>query len=223
MEGRFPNGLFVAMGNCKDPEREEEYNRWYDEVHIPDATSQSPLRNGVRFVNAELEPGQPKYLALYETDAEDLVAARGAVSEMAGRLRDAGRSTDLSESVLTAMVKSIGSTSSATAGKAVRSLLFVSLDCKDPEREEELSHWHGEVHQPDVLESGFYHSAYRYENPNPSDKLGKFVAIYETDLDPQTASAGTRSMWPKWNAMGHGNDLGILRTRLILHRLTPQS
>jgi hypothetical protein len=29
--------LAVAETNCSDPSREDEFNRWYDDIHVPDA------------------------------------------------------------------------------------------------------------------------------------------------------------------------------------------
>lgn len=33
--------LVAVDSNCSDPEREEEFNEWYNEVHLPD---QEPVR-----------------------------------------------------------------------------------------------------------------------------------------------------------------------------------
>ena len=35
MEGRFPNGILFVMSNCSDPSKEDEFNDWYTNIHLP--------------------------------------------------------------------------------------------------------------------------------------------------------------------------------------------
>jgi hypothetical protein len=35
MEGRYPNGLLLAITNCTDPSKEEEFNSWYNHQKTP--------------------------------------------------------------------------------------------------------------------------------------------------------------------------------------------
>ena len=35
MEGRYPTGLLLAITNCTDPSKSDEFNRWYNHMHIP--------------------------------------------------------------------------------------------------------------------------------------------------------------------------------------------
>ena len=39
MEGRYPNGLLLAVTDCNDLSKEEEFNYWYNHIHIPDVTA----------------------------------------------------------------------------------------------------------------------------------------------------------------------------------------
>ena len=36
MEGRKPTGVLGVMVNNKEPSKEDEFNKWYNETHIPD-------------------------------------------------------------------------------------------------------------------------------------------------------------------------------------------
>jgi hypothetical protein len=88
-EQALPRYSFVVLTNPVDGQ-EDEFNRWYDEVH---------LHNFLRFVEGAvsvqrfhyvdpLSDAPPwRYLAIYEWDAESPEAARAALS----RARDAGR------------------------------------------------------------------------------------------------------------------------------------
>jgi antibiotic biosynthesis monooxygenase (ABM) superfamily enzyme len=51
-----------------DPDHEEEFNRWYEEEHLPDRDGLPGFVSARRFVSHE---GGPKYLALYELENVD--------------------------------------------------------------------------------------------------------------------------------------------------------
>ena len=222
MEGRFPNAVLIALARLRDPARDEEINRFIDEMHFPDLQSTGLLTNATRFVNVDPQPDQPTYVNIYETYVEDVQEVRKSFAELRASLVEAGRMTDLSDTQWRIMPR-IGSMSSATAGKPVRGVLINSQNCKDPAREEEFSDWYSNVHIPDIFASGFFHSAYRYENDNPGGLFGKYVNLYETDLDPVEASNGIRGEREKWEAMGHTNDLGQVTLRLLVRPVYPKA
>jgi hypothetical protein len=59
--------------------KEDEYNRWYNEQHIPDVLNVPGFVAAQRFrlADAQMAPGpiKHKYLALYEIETDDLAAA----------------------------------------------------------------------------------------------------------------------------------------------------
>jgi len=75
------------------PGQEAEYNRWYDEQHIPDVLDVPGFVSAQRFAYAETqmapnaEPSH-RYLAIYDIDTDDLPAtlaafrARGGTPQM---------------------------------------------------------------------------------------------------------------------------------------------
>ena len=69
----------IAETNCNDKTREDEFNEWYNNVHIP-LTLKSPL--GIvaasRYERLDLKEGQGKYLAIYEIETEDMEQALAA-------------------------------------------------------------------------------------------------------------------------------------------------
>ena len=61
--------------------------------------------------------------------------------------------------------------------------LTVESNCCDPSKEKEFSDWYKNTHLPDILEiPGFVYAAF-YENTNPSEGQGKFLAIYDIETD----------------------------------------
>jgi len=220
MEGRYPRGVLVALANCKDPAREEEFNRWYDQVHLGDVTGFGVFANPSRYVNVQPQPGQPKYAAIYETDQEDLKGAIRALFAKAREWEEQGRMIDVLEVASIGLYERIGEWCSQR-GKPVRGLLMVISNCKDPAREEEFNRWYNQVHVPDILELGHYHTAYRYQSIAPDKTPGKYLALYETDEDPVVASQANVDMRPQWQARGRWTDLLETRLRLVMRRLTP--
>ena len=63
------SGLLVVVVDVL-PEHEDEFNRWYDEEHIPEKRATPGFRSARRFVSHD-QPG--RYLAVYEVDDADVV------------------------------------------------------------------------------------------------------------------------------------------------------
>ena len=74
-----PHGLITVWLDV-GPEHEEEFNDWYETVHLPDLLSVEGLVAAQRFqltgpgpqtLNRAGEPAVAQYLAVYELDTED--------------------------------------------------------------------------------------------------------------------------------------------------------
>lgn len=67
--------------------RDDEYNDWYNNVHLKDLLSIPGIVSAQRFVYGEQrgEPGPWRYLALYQIDAESIEAAQDALAESAAK------------------------------------------------------------------------------------------------------------------------------------------
>ena len=79
----------VVLTNPSDASREDEFNQWYDEVHVPDVLQIEGIVAATRYriSDARLDPAAPvdhRYLALYEIEAEDVGAVLNALVEGAG-------------------------------------------------------------------------------------------------------------------------------------------
>src|SRR5271155_6277086 len=62
-------GLLMVWADI-DPEFEEEYHRWYDEEHIAHLLAVPGFLSAGRYVALK---GGPKYLALYELEAPEVL------------------------------------------------------------------------------------------------------------------------------------------------------
>jgi hypothetical protein len=71
MSKEIRRGLLLVMIDV-DPEHEEEFNRWYNEEHLPERLSCPGFLSGRRFIALE---GGPKYLALYDLESPEVLQA----------------------------------------------------------------------------------------------------------------------------------------------------
>jgi len=87
--------LFLALADCSDPSREDEFNKWYDEFHVPDVLSTPGVIQGARYVNTDPEGNKrPKYLAVYEIETDDINKFDKELTDIIMKARAAGRGTD---------------------------------------------------------------------------------------------------------------------------------
>ncbi len=63
------SGLLLVMMDI-DPEHEEDFNRWYDEEHVPERKGIPGFLTARRYRAVE---GGPKYLAIYEMDSPEVL------------------------------------------------------------------------------------------------------------------------------------------------------
>jgi hypothetical protein len=73
----------VVQASPASPELEGEFNRWYDEDHVPELLTLAGFtaaRRYRRFPSPGADPAAgPGYLTIYEVEADDLAAALAAM------------------------------------------------------------------------------------------------------------------------------------------------
>ena len=62
-------------------------------------------------------------------------------------------------------------------------LMSVESNCSDPSKEAEFNEWYDKIHLPDILETPGFLRASRYENANPGEGQGKYLALYEIETE----------------------------------------
>ncbi len=62
-----------------DPETEDEFNRWYDEEHLPERMALPGFLVGRRFKAIE---GEPRYLALYDLEDTDVLKSNAYLAKL---------------------------------------------------------------------------------------------------------------------------------------------
>ena len=90
--------LLSVETTCRDRSREEEFNRWYDEIHIPDVLKGCPeFRTCRRYRQLSDPGGKESYLAFIEIETEDIVRTMENLRKTGERIRAEGRWADLVE------------------------------------------------------------------------------------------------------------------------------
>lgn len=103
--------LFVVESNCADPAREDEFNEWYNNTHVPDVLETPGVVRAVRYERMDPSEGQAKYLALYEIETDDFQALAKAAGENMEKKKAEGRYSDLLQMTAQSTFKQIYSLS----------------------------------------------------------------------------------------------------------------
>ena len=224
MEGRYPIGLLVTRTNCTDSSKTDEFNRWYNHMHLPDVTAPRIFHHAIRFANTDPSSSAGQYIATYETDIDDVSKARPAHREAIAKLGgQEDRGTPLIQSVSTGIFKRLGGQFVASI-RPTRGILLVLTNCEETAREEEFNRWYEDVHIPDILDTGAFHAAYRYESPEPEDAHARYLAIYETDNpDPAKAREEITKFIPDWQKRGRMFDGMDLVALISARRIWPMA
>ncbi len=108
------------------------------------------------------------------------------------------------------------------ARRPTRGILLVLSNCKDPAREAAFNRWYEDIHVADILETGAFHTAYRYESLNPQATKTKYLALYETEQsDPAKAREAMRKARADWEKRGRLSDTIEVVASLTARRLWP--
>ena len=103
-------------------------------------------------------------------------------------------------------------------------LFVVETNCADTAREAEFKEWYDKTHIPDILETPGFIRATRYENTEPSEGEGKFLATYEIETDDIDAFMKThRENMDRKMAEGRFSELLVVVSRGFYKQLSSLS
>ena len=91
--------LVLVESNCADPAHEDEFNEWYDQIHLPDVLETEGVVKATRYMSVDPVNGHGKYMAVYEVEADDLQAVFAANDRNMESKKAAGRMSDLLQPV----------------------------------------------------------------------------------------------------------------------------
>lgn len=182
--------------NC-DPAREDEYNAFCDEIHLPDVLETPGFVRARRFVNKSWRDGRGKYLALYDIETDDIAQAMKVRLEHRAEEHRQGRSSAAKGNLAFPLWRDLqfrqfyertAPGNGVGKGKWVN---FVEQNCH-PDRVDEYHEWANTMHMPDALLTPGFVSARRYEIREPRDGRGTYLHIYEIETDDIDATMKLR-------------------------------
>ena len=101
--------LLTVESNCADPSREQEFNDWYDKIHLPDIMETPGFVRAARYENTVNMEGKAKFVAMYEIETDDLEQTEAAFAQTLDNLAAQGRISDLVMAVGGGMYRQITS------------------------------------------------------------------------------------------------------------------
>jgi len=175
--------LMMVATRCTDAAREADFNKWYDDIDIPDVLEvpgYQRARRGLRLGTPDapveaLPPEEGSYVALYDIAASSIDKTIIEMLMATRKMEARGRSTDLlkvTERVyyhrLAAPTEAKGRASETGAGApsaARNDYLYVErVDCcRDEAGESRFNDWYAHHHLPGVLGTSGFQRATRYE------------------------------------------------------------
>ena len=80
--------IWIVAMDFDDPEREEEFNEWYNSIHVPDVLSAPGVVGADRYIATGPSQGLTRYIAIYEFESEEAVKKAMSSKEMSSAIRD---------------------------------------------------------------------------------------------------------------------------------------
>ncbi len=199
MDGRYPSGILVVLSDCKDPAKERQFNKWYNETYIPWMERLKFVRNTRRYENLfGAEPtfrGRPKYLSLSEINHDDLKQALKEIRASEAQLNAEGKGSAVMVTKLDTMYQRIGPEfRTERTGRPVKWAMCALPGCADTTREDEWNKWYNEKHSWETLSPaiGIYDTGYRYEAVDCHELVPhhttRYFSLYESSAEVDLSS-----------------------------------
>jgi hypothetical protein len=180
------------------PGKEQEFQRWYDEQHVPDVMRVPGFVTGQRFrlsaVQHKAPPFPRAYLAIYNLDTEDLAALNAEIVRRVGTA-----DMPMTDAVAPGIVRFfldpvtprlVTDSARVNATPQNRHVMCV-MTSPAPGKEQEFTRWYDEQHVPDVMRVPGVVSGQRFRLSAVQQKARPFpqtyFAFYELDTDDLAA------------------------------------
>lgn len=193
--------------------KENEFNAWYDGIHIPDMLKIPGFKAAQRFQTEKTGTPTsllPRYLAIYDVDSGDLDATNTEVKRrMAAGILRKSDAMDYA-SIVSPIFRPLTSTLFAkdvpgsqpaieSPGHPARKTFdLIVISNPEPGREAEFNAWYDGQHVPDVLRVPGFVSAQRFvlvQNESPTTTVPRYLVRFEFqsyDLDGTITEIGRR-------------------------------
>ena len=182
--------LLIVLSGSVSPERDEAYNDWYTNVHLPDVLA---VPGYVRATRYKAFPGErsfdQEYMALYELEVEDLDALRAVSDEHMRRIEANEMHRSPPDTIDRENVRSMYYIETGPRlgdhDDMPETVFMPFTESASKEEDEEFNRWYQEVHLPEVLGVPGFSAASRYKETGmnmtgrPWPIRFPYLAVYE--------------------------------------------
>ena len=103
--------LLLVESICTDPSRKQDFNDWYNNIHIPDMLELSAVSRSTRYEIKDPVDDEGKYLAIYEIESENFEETMDQIANHLKQKSEQGRTSNLLRVTRRACAKKIFSKS----------------------------------------------------------------------------------------------------------------
>ena len=198
-----PRWLMMVATRCTDPQREADFNSWYDDIDIPDVLEVPGYQRARRgkIVDAVVPGLSPlpqigRYVALYDIDSDAIDKTIIEMLMATRKMESRNRSTDLlkvTERVYYHEYRSAIAAANPPAPAGQEYLFVERVDCcADAAERRRFNSWYDGTHVPQMLRRSGMQRATRYELYRVlmiEDQLAsRYLTVYEFSA-PSPAAA----------------------------------
>lgn len=220
-------GLLIVAVKCNQPTREEEWEAWYDDVHLPDLLDGWDDEDGAVVatrwaLSRKPEPGMPgigfSHVTIYEFGGDPVGAARALASRQAqvhadGRVHPTHAVVDAAVFVAHGPWTELPAPSDARRGR-----ILAHVFPNDADLEAEWDAWYDAQHLPDMMASEAFTAGTRWRR-EPRHTVGpNHLTMYDVGLDSiDEAVARSAAVMPDLIAAGrkHRAHTGAMTLTLV--------
>jgi len=201
-------GTGLLMVWCDVPaDREDEFNRWYNEEHIAEIVTIPGVLNGARY---EAVKGGPKHLACYELESPVAVLGDGFTKRVKSKWSETMGPTIVGENFFNPLYEMIhpDSVSSDMAGSGMAPALQIGRMNIPVERADEWNQWYNSIFVPNFEKVPGVIRGRRFKTVRGEDPLYSVVYEFKDENVSQT---------PEWEAQLDIDPANASMRALITH------
>ncbi len=206
MAAKKGTGMLIVW--CDVPEdREDEFNRWYNEEHIQEILNVPGVLNAARY---EAVRGGPKHLAAYELESPAAVLGDGFTKRTKSKWSETMGPSLIGRNFFNPLYEMIypDSVSRAMADSGMAPVLQVGRMNIPPERDTEWNEWYNTIFVPNFEKVPGVIRGRRFRTVRGEDPMYSVVYEFENEYVSQT---------PEWAAQLEANPKNAEMRGLITH------
>jgi hypothetical protein len=183
--------------------RDADYNRWYDEEHLPESLAVPGYAGARRYRLSEdqlpgMAPSPHEYLTIYELDRPPAEALGALAAKLESGAIAPPDSIDVGSIRSWAFTRISTASAPRGSGRSPAAHLSIAFSAPTPGREEEFNEWYDEIHLAEALALPGHVGAHRYrlsedQLPGMAPSSYEYLTIYELDRPPAEPLAALAS------------------------------